>query len=686
MSCPLFGGQANDNGPGLPFKCDGDIPASLQCGPDQYKTYASVWEQSLPLGTHICVSPDGSKVGGYANFQGFTDTSGETYLWGEVPYYQVGFLSDTAFDGNDYTSYPWLGILPADGTGVIYEQFQPSAINNNGWGIQPYKYNNDGSYDYSRGAYWDTVQKDPNHPDKKVIQSLDGQPVAINDKNDILVGGTNPYLLEPGTAATNGVPRPRYFLQDGAVPGMIPLRAKPHLGSIYPYLMSNRVPPPTDGSVRPVLYIVFLAKIERSPNSWSWSTFLLVLYSDDSTNFFEIGNTDPNTGVFSLNAGSTTIDRLISINTSGVIAAIGNGGHALLLVPARFDAVEGQINYGFDPPMKGLPSNDPPIPDDPPDEYWASVTKGTSNQNVKLVLPKSFASSTKLHVMNDDPAQSNPYFDISPKDTPLSAAETTLTLTGLASTNGHTVPDMDSVIPVEVQAQTIGDSQKVCSLKVDVLPPRTVSVGIYRVTDSDSSLTLPLVGVPTNEQIRGKLNDVFQQAGVAFEIANITGDNGERNIHFDTYHDGENSVHDGGVQEKEYGFIVDALKSEPGKIHLIFVNNSGLQYDTTKPSSPYVRAGTVGTDSMLFVQTISEAGGDLKLISAHELGHALSVPSNERHPDDHDHDPGPFPPTTGGLMSSGFPDPITGDLPANPKGTWLPHEDWETANIAARDL
>ncbi len=82
-----------------------------------------------------------------------------------------------------------------------------------------------------------------------------------------------------------------------------------------------------------MLHIVFTAEVERSPDTWEAATFLLRLFSDQTTDFQEIIYPD----------GFTSLS-LKSINSSGVIAAIGDldpdsstspGQHALLLAPAE---------------------------------------------------------------------------------------------------------------------------------------------------------------------------------------------------------------------------------------------------------------------------------------------------------------------------------------------------------------
>jgi Big-like domain-containing protein/fibronectin type III domain protein len=328
----------------------------------------------------------------------------------------------------------------------------------------------------------------------------------------------------------------------------------------------------------------------------------------------------------------------------------------VLSPPGIFVAREDEINHGFDPPL----------PDDPVTELpWASVVRGKTSEVVKFVTLPSDAPSLKLAIGLDD----GQTIDLDPKGTPLAQPETSLTLTGLLP--GGEEPGVE-IGTMTVVARLLDDSASAAILNVMALPEQTVSIGIYRVTDANSQATAPVNG-PTNEEIINTLNDIYKQAGVTFLLVG----SGDRNVAYDGNHDGR-------VQDDEGATIIEALADEPGAVHVILTRESGHPYPTD--ATKFVRALTGGqiggAFNMLFVQTIVGAQGTVALVEAHEMGHALGLTS--RNPDAGGHDPGPFPPGTDGLMKSGAPDPVTGVLPANP-GRWLPHEDWETANLTAVD-
>jgi hypothetical protein len=329
--------------------------------------------------------------------------------------------------------------------------------------------------------------------------------------------------------------------------------------------------------------------------------------------------------------------------------------------PAAFQVRDGKINDGFDPPLS----------DDPPGELpWASVVKGENSDVAKFVTEPFVAAMTKL-VVADFPE----YVDVDPK-TGLTQAETDVTLSGqllsLTEPSGF-APFHEAVTEATLEAQDSETGSTFASLNVMALPKRTVSIGIYRVFDPGSSLTSP-VGGPSDDEIKTALNKVYKQAGVTFRI-----DASElRAVEYDRSPDGD---HDGRVQNDEMKTIVGKLRDASGKVKVILTKNSGYRYDNDP--TKFVRGYQIPVPSfdgsMLFTDTILAAGGDVGLVAAHEMGHVLDITDRLR--DETDHDPGPFPAGTGGLMRSGA--PAGGVLPANP-GLWLPHEDWKKANEEAR--
>ncbi len=441
------------------------------------------------------------------------------------------------------------------------------------------------------------------------------------------------------------------------------------------------LPPVYQSQISPILLsntnsnnaynILFTAQYQPAPNAASASgTFLLTVASGTCPNVLQQVSLPSNV--------STSLNVL---NAQGLIAGIGtittgtitSAAKALLLVPVEFGVQAGEINYGFDPPMGGLPAtaDHEAVPPDPPGEpVWTSVVSGSTSSVVAFTCPASIASTLSLHVTSGTQYGAL----VSPGDSSaLSSGSTNITISESAG--------LTSVETLTIQPCTSGtQSLAGPSLNAYVLPARTVSVGIYDVIDLTSSNTYDVVGgiktlanAPSNQTIINTLDDIFKQAGVSFQL---TG-SGVESVAYDVNKDGK-------TDEDEATTITQNLSSLPGVIHIYLTKSSGVHYGDN--STSYVRAFTGGNGNlpynMLFVNTIIAAGGAVDLIEAHEMGHALGLTT--RNPDDDHHDPGPFPNGTAGLMESGAPNSVTGAEPANP-GRWLPHEDWKAANDSAKN-
>jgi hypothetical protein len=179
-----------------------------------------------------------------------------------------------------------------------------------------------------------------------------GDIAAVNDQSDVVVTGTYEATsgLTAGAYYKTLAGGKQYFLANGSSLGLIESLANTEIRNVYPFMMSNRLMP-TGTAVQPVLYIVFNAEIRVDAATQTWSpptNLLLTLLSDGTTTLQQI------------NAASTSPNlRLLSINSSGVIAAIGNAGtgdgHALLLLPV-------QVTNKTDPTIRnGANGNDMPI-------------------------------------------------------------------------------------------------------------------------------------------------------------------------------------------------------------------------------------------------------------------------------------------------------------------------------------
>lgn len=204
---------------------------------------------------------------------------------------------------------------------------------------------------------------------------------------------------------------------------------------------------------------------------------------------------------------------------------------ARIALPVEFKAREGRINFGFDPPL-----------DEGDDAPWASVVRGTSNDNVVFAARADLAPTLKLSITDGFD-----FLKIEPQDRPLSAAETILTLFGLEE-------NLPVLTNAKVEALLVNGNNAVSPLSVTILPQRTVSIGIYRVTDSKSRFNTQVDGV-TDASIMDTLNRVYQQAGIAFRLDG----SGPRDADYDSGAD--KTVEDGDVEGGELTTIANKLAS-----------------------------------------------------------------------------------------------------------------------------
>jgi hypothetical protein len=244
---------------------------------------------------------------------------------------------------------------------------------------------------------WDKV-------DEKTEDGSRPKIVSINDTKDALITYSN--VTPPSYLIQNGVVSNReHFLKFGADPGLIAPHPGLQLRNVVPMMMSNRRT--VNGSaVQPVLNIIVRADERMSATSNTWRSdvvFLLRLMSDGTTDLREIGTMDPATNLISIPALNVIDLQFNSINSSGVIAAIGSirenlntptSTQALLLVPGELvlDGVNGKrkLEPGAFVPINGNNDN------------GSSVIKGfaiTRDYQIVSPLEKADPDLKKLKIL-----------------------------------------------------------------------------------------------------------------------------------------------------------------------------------------------------------------------------------------------------------------------------------------------
>jgi hypothetical protein len=267
-------------------------------------------------------------------------------------------------------------------------------------------------------------------------------------------------------------------------------------------------------------------------------------------------------------------------------------------------------------------------------------------------MPATTANKIKLKVAQGDTNK----VDINPKT--FTAGETNLTLIGK---NTAGIATIEAVL-------TSDESQVVARLKVHVFEERTVSVGIYRVTDPNSPDTAP-VAAANSAAIIATLDDVFKQCGIRFTNAV----NAEAERAYDV--DPQDGRYNDTTAERN-GLLLETFNQ--GQLRLILIKNSGIVYPENQ--NAYVRATNLERISLLFV---TQCGEHLSIIAAHEIGHALGLSTKNNAGDNENHDEGPYPEGTISLMQAGR--DAQGNIRPHP-GRWLRQEDWKLANTKAGRL
>ena len=198
-------------------------------------------------------------------------------------------------------------LTPQDGDGneqINSAYFIPSLMNNTGSAIGDL--NHGGSWEF-----WDG-QKFTDITEYGYLNDL-------NDQNQFVFQAVEGGLWEGGNVTT---------LRD-TLPPLIQFQ----YWNIQPFSLSNQVkaaasspPASPDPSANSTVHLLATA---GGLDVGSYGTMLYTRNNQGKWSFANVA----------LPAG-TVIDDFVTINSSGVIAALGNGGHALLLVPVTFNVVE----------------------------------------------------------------------------------------------------------------------------------------------------------------------------------------------------------------------------------------------------------------------------------------------------------------------------------------------------------
>ena len=251
-----------------------------------------------------CVSDRGYVGGG-----GVSSLPDGSQPWG--CYY--GFIKDldgkfTLFrDANSITNGWSNEPRPVEGKVIVNANtFYPGKVNNRGQAI---------GYADSSGpcVFWDGTN---------LMPIGKGEATDLNDQGQVILQDNTGDSLASyeGAFWENG---PTTILRD-----KLPIWFQPQDWNIQPTAISNQVKPVPQFPGDSTLYIL------ANADGIDVGAYRKILWTRDNNGKWSFANV-------ALPAG-TTIDWFGPINSSGVIAAIGNGGHALLLFPINLDIWNGQ--------------------------------------------------------------------------------------------------------------------------------------------------------------------------------------------------------------------------------------------------------------------------------------------------------------------------------------------------------
>jgi alpha-tubulin suppressor-like RCC1 family protein len=315
-------------------------------------------------------------------------------------------------------------------------------------------------------------------------------------------------------------------------------------------------------------------------------------------------------------------DMITATGTYQPNAVVPSQEKACLLVPGGFAARQNEIDHGFDPTGADGP--------------WASVSVDGTSQVVEFSTAVGLTSRVTFSV-----ASGGDKIGVSSQTG--SSGKFNITLSGQSA--GTAV----------VEAKLDGNAV-IGRLNVMVLPQRAVSVAIYRIEDPSSPNTAIPPGNDNeiDDLIMSTLNEVYKQSAITFTKVISQ----RVPVNYDADHNGIMNNEMSSLNQGSWG----------GQIRLFLF----------KQGPDGVGGGT--PDGAVFspASAVFMVPADrVPIHSAHEFGHVLELPVIQNSPDS-EHDKGPWPAGTWGLMGQG--------RSQAPPGKWLRHEDWLKSNGKAGEL
>ena len=378
-------------------------------------------------------------------------------------------------------------------------------------------------------------------------------------------------------------------------------------------------------------------------------------------------NTDPpndgaNYWVFRLEGSSSDWMYLGPLSSGSYAADAQTAGNPqkLIITPIKFDSTD--YSRGFDP------LTDPSSPWTSVCQEPATVTDG-SNDGTDLNLNKHIIVRFK----DDDTALKHEVVLKDGDDAKVTVEvnggmkkETKLKITGKHIAGG--TPDTATVY-VYLKTDTDTPRHPVATLNVDVLPKVTLSLGIWKVSDSDSIDTLFTFGIADSQKIFNRVNKVFRQACIIFTGVSVSANDGLDGVHYDM------PPKNGLLDRSEIRTVKSAVFDMPSYPR----PNANIVVVKGLPETKKEKVFGVTPENNIY-SYIAAVSPDIELISAHEIGHQLTLSQVDASTS---HDDGRYPTDTKGKKWG----ELMMTYHKKKKSTeWLRRVDWKAANGQAKTL
>ena|GEM_PF-5147193 len=502
------------------------------------------------------------------------------------------------------------------------------------------------------------------------FRPLPGPPYGVNDRSQV-VGELDP--TNPASYDANGYPLGFYFegTTHQVFQNLLPARFRQAIRSAIPYQISEVASP----AVSPLIYFSAESLTDEG-DTWAPQNFL---WWRDETGVPQIARVRAE---FQAEDVVIYADDLAADGSVATVKNVAGAERPLLATDISFRADD--IRLGFDLPIEG--DKEPPRTGDDTHqpEWWTKVARAPGsaltpnvNSNIRVVFKSAAAASNYRIVV---PESSRALIDVSPSPTASLGQETLLTITGK-----DPVP-LDQRRQARIQIKAKKGNADVRTLDVDLLPVRKIKIGVYFVKGWSASNS----DIPEAFKIAGtivdRLNEIFQQACVEFEL----GHTGDLISGFDL--NGDDALDCGQFSVEKNTLLLPQNTTLPDRLNLLIVRNILDDFGSVGVT-PTIENPDRSIVESLYFETAGSDGIELFLTTcAHEIGHALGLSTRNRSLSEGSsnfrHDSGAYPSAYYHLDGTRVNDPgsamprMDGALMKQRGGKWrwMRHQDWKKAN------